>query len=57
MIPDAFRQEILGEELDENQVLIEKADKASVDFACGFDIESDTGRKSGSGILTAAFQG
>ena len=45
MIPDVFRQEILGDILDENQVLIEKTDKASVDFACGFDIDSDTGRK------------
>lgn len=42
LIPDQFRQDILGEVLDTNQVLFENANTPTVEFALGFQIDGDT---------------
>lgn len=44
-IPDQFRQDILSEVIDQNKVLFENASEDSAEFACGFDIDTDGGRK------------
>lgn len=41
LIPDEFREEILQEEKDANGVMFENANKESVEFALGFDIDGD----------------
>ena len=41
LIPDFFREEILQEEKDANGVMFENANKESVEFALGFDIDGD----------------
>lgn len=43
MIPDSFRTEVLGETADTNQVLIENTNTPTVEFAFGFDIDTDAG--------------
>ena len=40
-IPDSFRTDILGEELDTKKVLFENANKPTVTFALGFTIDTD----------------
>jgi phi13 family phage major tail protein len=42
LIPDSFRKDILKETEDDNHVLIERADVNPIEFACGFDIDTDT---------------
>lgn len=42
LIPDEFRQAVLGEVLDTNKVLFEDANVNSVEFALGFDIDGDS---------------
>lgn len=44
-IPDQFRQDILAEVIDENKVLFENVAEDSAEFACGFDIDTDTSKK------------
>lgn len=41
LIPDTFRQAVLGDTLDANNVLIEHSDAATVYFALGFQIDGD----------------
>ncbi|MBR0127406.1 MAG: phage tail protein [Firmicutes bacterium] len=43
LIPDAFRKAILGEAEDANHVLWEDADANPVEFAFGFDVDTDDG--------------
>lgn len=41
LITDEFRQDILQEELDSKNVMFENANKESIEFALGFDIDGD----------------
>lgn len=41
-VPDAIREKILKEALDNNKVLLEKVDVETVEFAFGFQIDGDT---------------
>lgn len=41
LIPDQFREDILGEEKDTNGVLFENANSNTVEFALGFQIDGD----------------
>lgn len=41
LIPDSFRENVLGETLDTNQVLIEKSNAPAVNFALGFVIDGN----------------
>lgn len=41
LIPDQFREDILGEEKDTNNVLFENANAETVEFALGFQIDGD----------------
>lgn len=43
LITDEFRENILGEAADTNNVLFENANTLPVEFALGFDIDGDTG--------------
>lgn len=43
LIPDAFRQDVLGETEDTNKVLVENANTVTKEFAFGFDVNTDTG--------------
>lgn len=42
LIPDQFRTDILGEEEDDNGVLMEKVDAPTTEFALGFQVDGDT---------------
>ena len=42
LIPDTFREDILGEEADENGVLFENVDTETAEFALGFQVDGDT---------------
>ena len=42
LIPDQFRTDILGEEEDDNGVLMEKVDALTTEFALGFQVDGDT---------------
>lgn len=42
LIPDQFREDILGEVADTNKVLFENANSQTVEFALGFQIDGDT---------------
>ena len=41
LIPDQFREDILGEEKDTNNVLFENTNAQTVEFALGFQIDGD----------------
>lgn len=41
LIPDSFRQDVLGEELDQGNVMIEKVGMPTVEFALLFQFEGD----------------
>lgn len=41
LITDNFRQDILQEEMDTNKVMFENANRESVEFALGFDIDGN----------------
>lgn len=43
LIPDKFRTDVLGEVTDNNNVLIEKANIPTVEFALGFEVDGDVG--------------
>ena len=42
LIPDQFREDVLGEVADSNGVLFENANTQTVEFALGFQIDGDT---------------
>ena len=42
LIPDSFREDVLGEVADENGVLFEDSNSQTVEFALGFQIDGDT---------------
>ncbi len=43
LIPDQFRVDILGEEKDDNNVMVENTNAQTKAFALGFDIDGDIG--------------
>lgn len=42
LIPDKFREDILGEEADANGVLMENVNTETAEFALGFQVDGDT---------------
>ena len=42
LIPDKFREDILGEEADANGVLMENVNAETAEFALGFQVDGDT---------------
>lgn len=42
LIPDQFREDVLGEVADENGVLFENANTQTVEFALAFQVDGDT---------------
>ncbi len=41
LIPDCFRMDVLGEEKDNNNVMVENTNAQTQEFALGFDIDGD----------------
>lgn len=42
LIPDSFREDVLGEKADQRGVLFENTNTATVEFALGFQVDGDT---------------